>query len=91
MREADEVLVESTLLNVSISGQVKNPGPCFLSARKGLCEAVTLAGGVTDKAAGSKVTISHLDGTQETVDYAGLLESGATTRCATATSSTCRC
>ena len=77
LHEADAVRVESTLIKVYVSGEVKLPGMYILSQVQGISEAVTLAGGITPQAAAAKTTIAHLDGTQDTVDYTALLDNGA--------------
>jgi len=87
LNEADAIRVEATHFKVYVSGEVRSPGMYILSQGQGVCEAVTLAGGInaavnlpsgiTERAAPAKTTVAHLDGSQEIVDYPSLLEKGA--------------
>lgn len=68
LQKADVVRVESTLITVSLTGEVKTPTSYTVQRGAGLTDVLNLAGGPTAAARLTAVTITHGDGRQETVD-----------------------
>lgn len=66
----DVIAVEvQETMPVYVIGKVKTPGLYKLQkGNTGIIEALTVAGGTLDDAAIDRVTVTHLDGTTETVD-----------------------
>lgn len=68
MRNGDTLRLADRSIRVSFSGQVKVPGVLTIAPDTSLVSALAQAGGATDNAALSKVTVQHTDGTLQAVD-----------------------
>jgi protein involved in polysaccharide export with SLBB domain len=78
LQRLDSVRVEASTKTVSISGEVARPAAYQLGAAVDLRGLLNLAGGVTPFADLAQLTLTHADGTQETVDYDSLTRAGGT-------------
>jgi len=76
LKEGDSVFVDSGEFTVYVAGQVLKPGATVLKRGGGLIEALASAGGTTDTGAISRVQVTHVNGTQETVDLVPALLRG---------------
>ncbi len=76
LKEDDVVRISSRTVQVNVAGQVKNPGSYDLPIGNGVVEAIAIAGGPTERAAKTQITVKHLDGTVQAVDLAKLMAPG---------------
>ncbi len=68
LQAGDVLSVTERTVRISVAGQVQRPGAYDLPAGGGVVEAVALAGGVAQKAALTRVTVKHADGTMTNAD-----------------------
>lgn len=68
LQPGDVLSLTERTLRVSVAGQVLKPGACDVPIGSGAVQAVAMAGGAAPKAALSKVTVQHADGTVVPVD-----------------------
>ncbi len=68
LQQGDRVTVPTALVEITISGEVKLPGPYRFMPRIHTADLLALAGGATDSAALGSVRVIHPDGAIELVD-----------------------
>ena len=77
MQRGDVLKVDSLRSElVTVTGKVVKPGSYPMKSEEGVVELLALAGGVTDDAALSRVTITHVGGGTETVDLSPAIRDG---------------
>lgn len=76
LKEDDVVRISSRTVQVSVAGQVKTPGSFDVPIGNGVIEAIAIAGGPTERAAKTQITVKHLDGTVVAVDLTKLMAPG---------------
>ncbi|RYX82802.1 hypothetical protein EON83_17705 [bacterium] len=76
--DGDSIIVEALKTQlVLVTGEVKSPGSFEIKEGTSLVEAINRAGGPTDKAALTKVTVRHKDSTSQQLDIRASLKEGA--------------
>lgn len=76
LQSGDNVIVESTLITIYVSGEVNKPGMYTIPNDKGLVEAITMAGGLTPFAATGQVTLTSGETVLQDIDYITMAENG---------------
>ncbi|MCD6362317.1 MAG: SLBB domain-containing protein [Armatimonadetes bacterium] len=68
LQDGDMISVMGRTIKVQVLGQVRTPGAFQVTADAGVLHAIATAGGATERACLTNVSVRHMDGTTETVD-----------------------
>jgi protein involved in polysaccharide export with SLBB domain len=68
LKAGDTLRFTERIMRVSVAGQVARPGAYDIPIGSSLVEAIAQSGGATDKAALTRISITHADATEETIN-----------------------